>query len=589
MKKLIFICLLAFGAMSCSDMFDPAAENRQTLDAIYTDPGKAYGILINAYVQLPYRNSVTETDIATSDGVTNNQANAYLKMSQGSWTSVNNPINQWNGRRNAIQSVNEFLENVDKVTWAHEPVLNQLFKDRTTGEAYAMRALQLFYLIKAHAGYTESGELLGAPIVNVAETASSDFNTPRATAKECIAQINADLDKALEYLPLDYSQKSFAEVPQKYKDLGLQDESLYNRVFGTEFEGLLSGRIVKVIKSQLALWAASPAYAAGTDVTYEQAADLAGEVLSLIGGVAGIDPIGNTWYCNQTQLNALTTGECPKEMVWRGTLATDNTMEKELFPPTLYGSGRVNPSQNFVDAFPMANGYPITDATSAYDKTKPYEGRDPRLAKYVIYNGSTQGVGNKVITTAADGSTSDALNKENGKSTRTGYYLRKFTRNYVNIDPNNSTKEKGYTVRIRYTEIFLNYAEAANEAYGPTAGGTHGISAYDVVKAIRERAGITGGDAYLESIKSDKDAMRELIRNERRIELCFENHRFWDLRRWKVDLDTFNEEVKGMSIIAGTYNSIEVETRSYQDYMYYGPIPYGEVQKFSALEQNAGW
>ena len=84
--------------------------------------------------------------------------------------------------------------------------------------------------------------------------------------------------------------------------------------------------------------------------------------------------------------------------------------------------------------------------------------------------------------------------------------------------------------------------------------------------------------------------MRELIRNERRIELCFENRRFWDLRRWKANL---NEGAKGMQIDkvdgALVYKVIPVEARSYKDYMYHGPVPYGEVIKWSNLQQNQGW
>jgi len=142
--------------------------------------------------------------------------------------------------------------------------------------------------------------------------------------------------------------------------------------------------------------------------------------------------------------------------------------------------------------------------------------------------------------------------------------------------------------RIRYTEIFLNYAEAANEAWGPTGKGTHSYSAYDVIKAIRQRAGIgtDNGDAYLESIKTDKDKMRELIRNERRLELCFEGHRFWDLRRWNADL---TETATGMSISGSKYTTINVDERKFDSYMTYGPIPYTEVLKYSELKQNKGW
>jgi hypothetical protein len=87
--------------------------------------------------------------------------------------------------------------------------------------------------------------------------------------------------------------------------------------------------------------------------------------------------------------------------------------------------------------------------------------------------------------------------------------------------------------------------------------------------------------------------MRELIRNERRLELCFENHRFRDIRRWKVDLNQLNETARGVEISKSgntpVYTPINVESRNYQQHMYYGPIPYGEINKWSALQQNAGW
>lgn len=80
--------------------------------------------------------------------------------------------------------------------------------------------------------------------------------------------------------------------------------------------------------------------------------------------------------------------------------------------------------------------------------------------------------------------------------------------------------------------------------------------------------------------------MRELIRNERRLELSFESFRFWDLRRWKANL---NETATGLDIIGNSYTPINVENRSFQDYMYYGPIPYSEILKYNKLKQNKGW
>ena len=197
-----------------------------------------------------------------------------------------------------------------------------------------------------------------------------------------------------------------------------------------------------------------------------------------------------------------------------------------------------------------------------------------------------------MITTAADGASNDAINRVGGSSTRTGYYLRKLLREDVNANPNAPTDQYHYKAFIRYTELFLGYAEAANEAWGPTGTGGNAYSAYDVIRAIRDRAGLGTNkvDNYLESVKNDKDAMRELIRNERRLELCFEGHRFWDLRRWRVPLNKLNEPAKGINIRGGVFTPIqEVEPRSYADYMYHGPVPYEEVVKFNALQQNRGW
>ena len=327
-------------------------------------------------------------------------------------------------------------------------------------------------------------------------------------------------------------------------------------------------------------------------MTYADAAREAAEVLKHINGVAGMDPTGYRWFMEKKTLDALGSGDCPPEILWRGSMnkATDDyafglNQEVQNYPPTLYGNGRINPTQNLVDAFPMANGYPITDPSSGYSASDPYAGRDPRLAEYVLYNGVTYN-GTQIIT-GTYSSDNNGLNKIS-TSTRTGYYLRKLLRDDCSANPSAQNAQYHYPVYIRYTEIFLAYAEAANEAFGPTGKGDLGYSAYDVIKALHDRAGV--GNDYLDSIQGDQDKMRELIRNERRIELCFENKRFWDMRRWKLDL---TETAKGMKIDqaggALQYTVIDVEPRNYTDHMYYGPIPETEVLKWSNLDQNKGW
>ena len=598
LKNIITFVALVTTFSACDDLFDPALENAQTIDQVFQNATSAQGILGYAYANLPFETKST-TDVATDDAVTNNLDSGYRDMALGSWTSNNDPMSQWVARKATIQYLNIFLDNVDEVLWSRTPHMQEMFMDHVRGEALALRALNMYYLIRNHGGWVGS-DLLGVPIVNEPEGPGSDFNRARDTFQACVEQIYDDVDAALELLPLEYVElKNDSEVPVKYKEVGVTLAKDYNIVFGERMKGRINGQIAKAIKAKTALLASSPAYASGTSVTSEDAADLAADVLDYIGGVAGMDPNGHVWYIQTKEIDNLASGANPKEIIWRGNrnkgtedYAFGISQEKDNFPPSLYGSGRINPTQNLVDAFPMADGTPIDAVGSGYDKNNPYVDRDPRFYDYVLYNGSAYTAddkGNPVqIITGSYGSDDNGLNKVGGKSTRTGYYLRKLMREDCNPNPSATNAQYHYPVYIRYTEIFLAYAEAANEAWGPTGTGSNSYSAYDVIKALHDRAGV--GNDYLDSIKENKEKMRELIRNERRIELCFENHRFWDMRRWKLNL---NEPVKGMNVTQQggelKYNVIDVENRNYKDYMYYGPIPYTEVQKWSNLDQNTGW
>ena len=606
---LYFIGLLAF--CSCDDMFEPADENNRQLEDLALESSYAHGILIYGYDRLPYITNVASqwslTDVATDDAVTNLKTSNFLNMATGTWASDNNPMSQWDNCKDGIQYVNLFFKIVDKSSWAPSAVSKQqMFVDRLKGEAFGLRAIFYYYLLQAHGGYADDGVLYGVPLLTEPEDGSSDFNQPRATFAECVKQCFADCDSAMALLPEVYKDiESENEIPAKYKALGA-NFSGYNLVFGDKARGLVSARIAEAVKAQVALLAASPAFRDQSGVTSAEAATLCANVLKRIGGLEGFDKDGNIWYKNKTKLEP-SAAEMP-EILWREDRHKNADQERENFPPTLYGNGRVNPSQNLVDAFPMRNGRPISDAQSGYNAKNPYANRDPRLDEYVIYNGMT--FRKTEIITGNYPKINDKGNPEyddnlnfGSSSTRTGYYLKKLLRDDVSPLSSSLIEQQHIYPRIRYTEIFLAFAEAANDAWGPKSDPTGiGFTAYDVIKAIRERAGLATneigvalpeGDVYLEECASDQAKMTNLIRNERRIELCFENKRFWDLRRWLLPL---NETVNGVEIDRNeetgelTYKLLVVEKREFDNsYQCYGPIPKGEVLKWSNLKQNKGW
>lgn len=244
------------------------------------------------------------------------------------------------------------------------------------------------------------------------------------------------------------------------------------------------------------------------------------------------------------------------------------------------GWGGTNPTQELVDTYEMTDGE-LPANSGLYDANDPYVNRDPRFYSTVLYNGSTYR--GRTVETNLGGL--DGIEK-NGDATKTGYYLRKFLdesfEQYSNLSGSNNW------IHIRYAEVLLNYAEAQNEAVGPD------VSVHDAVNAVRSRSSVQQPD--LPSGLS-KDEMRERIRRERRIELAFEEHRFFDARRWGIAEQVFNQPIHGVRIgpngeLTGAdandkaYGLIEVENRVFLPKHYLAPIPQAERDKNVKLSQN---
>ncbi len=571
MKKIKYITIvLVFAGLFSCDMLEPVDENRLTTDYISTDPESAEGVLLHGYTGLINQYSFSEG--GTDDAVNNQLSNGYKRMANGELTAQYNPASRWN-KYEEVFYLNKFIAIIDggTVQWNRDEEINQLFSERLKGEALALRAVYHFYVLQAHAGKGASGNLLGIPYFKEFIPSNGDFNQPRLSFEATVDAINADLEEALQLLPMVYSDNE-ADVPSRYAGM---DFGKYKTVNGAQYNLRMSGTIVRAIQARLSLFAASPSFLNSSGY-YQEAASIAGELLEEIGGVAGLAQDGLEFYKSDGGIDS-------DDMLWRASIGNNSSSQEERhFPPSRNGKGEINPTHNLAMAFPMANGFPAT-VDNGYDPQDPFANRDPRLAKYLVLNGSS--IGGGTINSGAGGGV-DRTDSIPEQSTTTGYYLKKLLRADVRInDDGTKVQKKHFNVYFRYTELFLIFAEAANEIGGPNHQ-LNGMSAKDVIAAIRERAGIAQPDEYLQSI-STQEQMRALIRNERRLELCFEGFRFWDLRRWGLSL---NQTATGYFHDGSGYVELPaVETRTYPSYATYLPIPYNETLKFSELEQNEGW
>lgn len=572
-RKYLAILIPAVGLTftACEQALETKPETILEMEQIIANPSYAEGFLMKAYKGLNTGYNMT-SDFCSSDLITNNNGSNTKSVVNGGWASDNNPLSTWNASYERLSYINTFIGEMESVEWSWESEMqDSLFAKKLRGEAHALRAWYNFKLFKRHAGVGGSDKTLGLPILDhFIDHTSEDYQIPRASLDDYVAFMLSDVNQAIEDLPLVYKDGDYPIVDGVDMDtVWTNTEKIYyDRVMGARNTNRINGMAAKALKSYILLYAASPSYNSST-YTMQMAAEAAADAMDSYGGLSNLTASDIEFYTN----NSLA------ENIWYSSLQTNQDgWEKENFPPSLYGKGRANPTQNFVDAFPMVDGTPI-DESPAFVSTNPYDSRDPRLAAYVIYNGATF-KGN--VIDMADAQNIDARDN-NTYSTKTSFYIKKILNESVDLTPGAGFKGTRFKSLIRYTEVLLNFAEAANAAGGADAS-IGGFTAREVINAIRSRAGITSSD-YVNGLTDITD----LIRTERRIELCFEEHRFFDIRRWKLT-NEISETAEGVDISADgtTYTPIEVEPRMFNDKPIYGPIPLDETLRYN-IEQNKGW
>lgn len=323
------------------------------------------------------------------------------------------------------------------------------------------------------------------------------------------------------------------------------------------------------LKSRLALYAASPLYNAGT---WQAAATAAQDVMNL-------------GYSLHGDYQSLFLTPSSNEIIFERLYAIGarHVCLEVSNSANGYGGWAGNtPLQNLVDAYEVkvnsTTAEPF-DWNNTTHTSAPYANRDPRFYASILYNGAPYR-GRSVETFTPGGKDSKDGN-DNWNTSKTGYYLRKFLDD--NLPINNPWDVAGTQpwIYLRYAEILLNYAEAQNEASGPDG------SVYNAINLIRQRAGMPDLPAGL-----NQSQMRDAIRHERQVELAFEEHRFYDVRRWKIAMDTENEPAYGITITKSGSDliytrKVALDGRKFEEKHYWLPIPRAEIQSSgNKLEQN---
>jgi hypothetical protein len=442
------------------------------------------------------------------------------------------PYNQdiWVFNYAAIRKCNVLLSRIDDVPGD----LN--IKNRYKGEALFIRAFCYADLIKTYGG---------VPLILIVQEITEDLALPRNPYNECVAQIVKDCDAAATILPVTYGAANFGRATK--------------------------GAALSV-KARTFLYQASPLNNSANSLPlWQNAATAAKAVIDL--NVYSLYPDYYKLFLDKNNVEVIFSRQFQKPQI-ASPISYTLGMSAGIGDGTWGGFA---PTQNLVDAYEMNNGKPITDPTSGYNLQNPYLNRDSRLDNTVLRNGTIwKGA---TIETFEGG---NANSSSNNDRSRTSYGLKKFMdQSLVTADQVYQGQDNNW-IFYRYADILLIYAEAQNEAIGPDA------SVYAAINQVRARANQPGLPAGL-----SQSQMRDRIRNERRVELVFEEHRFWDIRRWKLGMTYFNAPVNKMKIVkngAITNYSVEVyENRTYKEYQNVFPIPQFEMDKNSKLIQNTGY
>lgn len=552
------LTLISCGKKNFLDQTETTNLNEQT---VFSDSARTVAFLTNIYIDIGFTENATRFGNGGLDAACDEaepQKSASITTSVQFATGTVNPSiiskDAWDLPYTNIRRVNLLLKHLPQT-----PIPSHI-RNVMKAEARFLRAWYYAILLKHYGGIP----LLGDSVFNVTDK----IPAVRNTYKECVDYIVAECEAAAGALPLERIREDY---------------------------GRASGGAAMALKARVLLYAASPLFNGGNIAPQNPVTgytDHLAERWKLAADAAATVMRSNAYSLYEDNATApgygfykVFTMRVNPEYILARMQGGNRELETAWQPPSRDGAHGGFPYQNFVDAFGMANGKAITDPASGYNANDPYKDRDPRLAYSIIRdqtpliqnNGLKEPV-NIYLGSDGKGVSQDAVYA----GTPTGYYTNKMLDE--NIAANFIHGSQRCFPLMRYAEVLLNFAEASNEYTGPVQ------EVYDAVELVRKRAGLS---PYQLPTGLSREQMREAIHAERRVELAFEGHRFWDVRRWKIAEQTETKMMNGMEVRrAGgnvSYTIFPVRKHNFRTAMYLWAIPQSETAKSPELTQNPSW
>jgi hypothetical protein len=584
---------------SCEDYLNKAPEVNTSEEDVFSKFMTFQGFIEDMYQGIPdptLGNSAEGNWNYADDGICGDQnmmceyfsKGDYWRWMNGSWsafygTAANNTNAGSKGKKGywrngwySIRNANLAIANIDKLTGTDEE------HDIILGQAYWFRAYFHHTILRCWGGI---------PYIDTVFAPTDPLAYPRLSYREVADKVNADFEKAIPLLPVNWDETTVGQA-----------------TIGNNAGRVTRGAAYAFLGKNL-LYEASPLMNFEETGTYTFDQDVLKKAATALFEVIKLKNAGvydfETWanYKNNfyTLVRVLPYG---KEIVFTHPCYMNkrwNYGDHTLMENGGWGT-YLSPTANYVENFGMANGLPIigSSADTAGCNYKPYNpwvGRDPRFYYNIAKDGDRNIVNTNNLDTFLKFYVSGRHRKK--QDSNTGYGYKKFIDITCNRYDNGWGTSRSYYYEVsemRLADVYLMYAEAVNEVYGPTTAPSHitgGITAAEAVNIVRRRVEVTPGvplpDVDARFLTQDK--FREIIVQERAVELAFEGHRWFDLRRWhRSHLMQYREKYGLEYDEAHTYfNKVLYQTISFEDKHWWLPFPTDQVSLYPEFGQNPGW